>query len=426
MAEEALRESKEKFQALVESIGDFIWELDPRGRYVYASPQIELILGYRPEEIIGRTPSETVVEEDVMATMLIFMDRFLHKQRFTNIVSRHRHKDGRVVYAETNAVPVLGHQGELTGYRGIDRDVTPRMVVEKALQAANDNLNLLNSITRHDVSNQLTIINGYLDLLGTAVQEEKGTIYLAKAKRAARRAQCATNLKQVVLAFKVWEGDHGDKYPMAVSTISWGAMENVSSRANSTITPSGGYGLTNVFCVMSNDMNTPKILYCPTDISIATQVSDAPGSHTISGTTVCRVATNWIGFGPQNLSYFVEGDAQDKYAKMIFTGDRNIGKTGAGNGVPATAMDMVNGSYAGGISASAGNAVKFNAWDGTTKFWEWTDLDLHQDAGNLGMVDGSVQQSSLGGLNNALKDTLSAWQTTGGIGNYPNWILNMP
>ena len=184
MAEEALRESKEKFQALVESIGDFIWELDPRGRYVYASPQIELILGYRPEEIIGRTPSDTVLEEDVMATMLIFMDRFLQKQRFTNIVSRHRHKDGRVVYVETNAVPVLGHHGELTGYRGIDRDVTPRMVMEKALQAANDNLSLLNSITRHDVSNQLTIINGYLDLLGKMVQDEMGTAYLAKARKA--------------------------------------------------------------------------------------------------------------------------------------------------------------------------------------------------------------------------------------------------
>ena len=45
---------------------------------------------------------------------------------------------------------------------------------------------------------------------------------LAKAKKAARRAQCVTNLKQVGLAFKVWEGDHGDKYPMAVSSAGLG------------------------------------------------------------------------------------------------------------------------------------------------------------------------------------------------------------
>ena len=65
---------------------------------------------------------------------------------------------------------------------------------------------------------------------------------LAKAKSAARRAQCATNIKQVNLAFHVWEGDHGDKYPMAVSSTAWGAKEYVSSLAYSTTTlPPRGY-----------------------------------------------------------------------------------------------------------------------------------------------------------------------------------------
>jgi PAS domain S-box-containing protein len=183
-AEEALRESKEKFQALVESIGDFIWELDTRGEYVYVSPQVQDILGYKPEEMIGTTPWTTVFEEDVGAIISVFMGKVLNKQRFTDIISRHHRKDGKTVYLETNAVPAIGKNGELTGYRGIDRDVTGRMKVEKALHASNDNLNLLNSITRHDVSNQLTIINGYLDLLGTLVQGEKGTAYLAKARKA--------------------------------------------------------------------------------------------------------------------------------------------------------------------------------------------------------------------------------------------------
>ena len=223
---------------------------------------------------------------------------------------------------------------------------------------------------------------------------------LAKAKRAARRAQCATNLKQVVLAFQIWEGDHGDKYPMAASSVSWGAQEYVSSIANYTSAlPPAGYRLTQVFCVMSNDMNTPKILYCPTDISKATQPSDAPGSYTQAATDpICKVATNWFGFGPQNLSYFVMGDAQDKHPKMILTGDRNIGKTGAAKGTTAaTKMDMVNGPFA----ASVGLAIQKSVYPA----WEWTDPDLHQGAGNLGMVDGSVQQSSLGGLDKALTDT---------------------
>ena len=184
LAEAALRESKEKLEALVESIGDFVWELDSRGKYEYVSPQVERILGYKSEEMIGKAPWDTVVEEERTTTVSTFVEKVLGKQRFTDIVSRHRRKDGRIIFLETTAVPNLGKNGELIGYRGIDRDVTDRMRVEKALRSSNDNLSLLNSITRHDVSNQLTIINGYLDLLETMVQGEKGTAYLAKARKA--------------------------------------------------------------------------------------------------------------------------------------------------------------------------------------------------------------------------------------------------
>jgi prepilin-type N-terminal cleavage/methylation domain-containing protein len=237
---------------------------------------------------------------------------------------------------------------------------------------------------------------------------------LAKAKKAARRAQCATNIKQVDLAFHVWEGDHGDKYPMAVSTSAWGAMEHVASTANDTAPYPAGYGLTNVFCVMSNELSTPKILNCPSDTSKTTQPSDAVFTQTGIQATV---ATNWAAFGPRNLSFFIEGDAKDRFPKMILTGDRNIGKTGAAAGVPATAMDMVNGPYCGSPGLPGG--IKSSSFP----YWEWTDADLHQDAGNLGMVDGSVQQSSLGGVNNSLNDTKSAWQ---GGGMVPNMIFNMP
>jgi prepilin-type N-terminal cleavage/methylation domain-containing protein len=222
---------------------------------------------------------------------------------------------------------------------------------------------------------------------------------LAQTNRRSLRVQCINNLKQIGLSFRVWGDDHGDKYPMAVSTANGGALENVSSLANCTAAlPPAGYGLTNVFCVMSNKINTPKFLYCPADLSKTALPSDAPYAAT---GPIATAATNWAGFGLRNLSYFVMGDAQDRYPKMILTGDRNIGHPGAVAGtVPATVMDMVNGPFAGN-SGPAVKTVQFPAW-------EWTDADLHQDAGNLGMADGSVQQSSLGSLNSALNDTLRA------------------
>src|ERR1035438_7305571 len=75
---------------------------------------------------------------------------------------------------------------------------------------------------------------------------------LASAKRKAKRIQCVNNLKQDGLAFRLWEGDNGDKYPMAVSTNKGGSMEYACD-------------VFRHFQVMSNELNTPKILVCPAD-----------------------------------------------------------------------------------------------------------------------------------------------------------------
>ncbi len=236
---------------------------------------------------------------------------------------------------------------------------------------------------------------------------------LAKAKKAARRASCINNLKEVGLAFKVWEGDHGDKYPTAVSTARWGAMESVCTQLGGNAPV--GYGVTNVFCVMSNELVNPKILACPSDIS-RTAVP-TPGNNTLNG-PIMSGATNWAGFGNDNLSYFVEGNASDKFPQMVLVGDRNIG-TSTSAALPANAMNMVNGPYA-NVSILGMNpqpSVK-------NLPWEWTDLDIHEDAGNLGMADGSAQQASLSGLNKALTDTLNARGK--GPPSMLNTILNMP
>ena len=245
---------------------------------------------------------------------------------------------------------------------------------------------------------------------------------LAKAKKAARRSQCVQNVKQIGLAFKVWEGDHGDKYPTAVSTGAWGAKEQICSVDQASVTHynahPAGYGVTNVFCVMSNELSTPKVLYCPADLapsslSVANNVNTGPPA---------AVATNWSGFGPGNLSYFVEGDASDKYPKMILIGDRNIGTSSAGGTLPATAMFQGNLAYS-PYGAQGCKIVAFASVNSPS--WDWTDADIHQDAGNLGMADGSAAQSSLKGLVNALYDTQNCWKGPGAPTQL-SLIINMP
>ena len=63
--ETQLRASEERFKNLVETTNDFIWEVDENLVYIYASPQVENILGYTPEEILGKTPWDLMPPDEV-------------------------------------------------------------------------------------------------------------------------------------------------------------------------------------------------------------------------------------------------------------------------------------------------------------------------------------------------------------------------
>ena len=189
---------------------------------------------------------------------------------------------------------------------------------------------------------------------------------LAAAKRKAQRINCVNNLHEINLAFKTWEGDNGDRYPMAVSTQKGGALENV---CNQSITTYPAAGITNVFNVMSNELSTPKVLYCTSDNApgrgAATNFTQLGGTAPGTSTT----STNCI-------SYFVCGDAADTYPQMVLDGDRNLGSAASA------------GTYANVITFTGGQI-----WP-QAKIWAWSAADLHLKAGNMGLADGSVQQTT--------------------------------
>ena len=212
---------------------------------------------------------------------------------------------------------------------------------------------------------------------------------LAAAKRKAQRISCVNNLKEDSLAFRIWEGDNGDKYPQAVSTSQGGAMET-TYRGSTAAAGNYHYGVANVFCVMSNELSTPKILTCPSD---SRTLVSAPGTNfneiASGGTTTTPPAAN--SSSVQFISYFVSGDANEGNPQMLLIGDYNIGSTTTGTTTPAPT------NFAGGGSWSTPTAGTF---PGTS--WAWTATTGHLKTGNVGITDGSVQQFSISGLQTAL------------------------
>jgi len=141
-AEEALHKSEERFRDLTESTSDWIWEVDQYGDFAYASPKVKDLLGYEPEEIIGKTPFDLRPEDESQRLLKIFHSIIATQKPFAALQNTNLHKDGRRVMLETSGVPIFDKNGNFFGYRGIDRDITERKKAEEEIMR---NLSLLNS-----------------------------------------------------------------------------------------------------------------------------------------------------------------------------------------------------------------------------------------------------------------------------------------
>jgi len=131
----AQRESDERYKTLVDSSPDWVWETNSKGIYTYASSKVYDLLGYLPEEVIGKTPFELMSSAEAERIGTIFTEIVANKSPIANLENTNCHKNGHSVVLETSGVPILSEDGELLGYRGIDRDVTQRKIDEREFRA---------------------------------------------------------------------------------------------------------------------------------------------------------------------------------------------------------------------------------------------------------------------------------------------------
>jgi len=220
---------------------------------------------------------------------------------------------------------------------------------------------------------------------------------LARAKARAQRINCVNNLKQVGLGFRTWALDNGDAYPMRVASGQNGVSDtHIGFRAlgGSPGLAPGSAGVFGVFQVMSNELSTPKIVFCPAESETVRQASS-----TFAGVIPAGSANQVPYTNDLNTSYFIGVDAQDTSPQMYLTGDHNLGD---GN-PPTSYYNAAPGGTAAGSAANACRVLGTNFGTGNS-LTGWLD-NMHQKQGNIGLADGSVQQLSRSKLQEGLKNS---------------------
>ncbi|MBT1076963.1 sensor histidine kinase [Geobacter grbiciae] len=135
-----LKEKDTRHSNLIESTSNWIWEIDADTVYTYASPQVKALLGYKAEEVLGKTPFDLMPPEKALRIKDYWAGISARRERIHGLECPYRHKDGRLMVLETNGVPYYNADGDFAGYRGMAQDITERKRTEEQIRTLNSEL----------------------------------------------------------------------------------------------------------------------------------------------------------------------------------------------------------------------------------------------------------------------------------------------
>ncbi|MHC1786941.1 MAG: PAS domain S-box protein [Christensenellales bacterium] len=148
--ERALIESESRYRQLSEHSRTFTWETDDQGLYTFVDSVSEKVLGYRPEELMGKKHFyDLCPQADREELKRTAFDTFRRKGIFHDLENRALTKEGAPITLSTNGIPLLKEDGSLLGYRGSDTEITARKRAEEALVHSHD---LMRYIIEHNRS----------------------------------------------------------------------------------------------------------------------------------------------------------------------------------------------------------------------------------------------------------------------------------
>ncbi|MDK2975480.1 MAG: hypothetical protein PWP08_1851 [Methanofollis sp.] len=185
--EQTIRENEVKYRTIADFTYDWEAWLGPDGNYFYVSPSCERITGYPAGDFMDHPLLRIQIAhpDDRELVERHYCDSLHDNEGVSHIDYRIVTKQGEVRWISHYCQPVFREDGTYMGRRENKRDITERKRVEEALKLANEKLNLLSNITRHDVLNRLTGLLGYLEFVREFDLEPGVIAFVEKAEESA-------------------------------------------------------------------------------------------------------------------------------------------------------------------------------------------------------------------------------------------------
>jgi len=346
--ERALRTSEERFRDIALNMGDWVFELDENQVYTYCSPRIWDILGFTPEELIGKPIFSTQKLEHAQKLREKLEAVWANHSGMFDVVEDIVHKDGSIRILVFNLLPHFDETGRFRGIRGVVRDVTrfrkaqeERFELERRLLQSQklDSLNVMAGSIAHNFNNLMQVVMGNHDLaLRQLPENTKIRVFLKEADKAAQRA---SELSTLMLTYVGQSG--GVSIPIELNALARG-MDAVIV----------GLLSPHIQFEMRLGQHLPQILGDPAHLQqiilnlIANSIEaigEEPGTITlVTGQMECDKAYLWKAYLGENLlagSYvFLEigdtGSGMDaETAARVFDPFFTTRFTGRGLGLPA-------------------------------------------------------------------------------------------
>ncbi|MEI7664334.1 MAG: PAS domain S-box protein, partial [Bacteroidota bacterium] len=366
LAETRLRESEQRLHEIVDLTNDWIWEIDAEWKYSFVTQKVFDILGYMPEEMIGRSPFDFLLPEDALRVKE-GVRSIVHQFKPLNaIVNRALHKNGHIVYLETSGIPVFDEQGTYRGYRGADRDITMRKLFEKELivakEKAEESDRLKSSILAnmsHELRTPLNGILGFAELLKEELAQSEYESMIDNIYDSGRRLMSTLNS---IITLSQLEAGHVNVSrkrmllePAIQSVIK--SMETLSSEKNIYVK-----NLADTTCSANTDEQLLKQLLQQM-LDNAIKFTDQ-GGITIETTQTTLSAKDWIVVKISDTGIGIDKEFYDLIFQEFRQISEGFGRKYQGSGIGLTIskkiIDLLGGMIT--IESEPGKGSCFSIW----------------------------------------------------------------